>query len=339
MMISRQSFVPAHRLCQSAIGLYMTEDFIREPRDVECVDYFSQGPIRVPGQDSQQKTLERLQVCVDKAEESCTRFQPIIFTCDRQNVANQRKIEYEEMRDILLIMKSSILNLYSTTNGCFHLFKLLLYINPEQQVTLTGFLNSLNSMEKSDLLEDISTLRRSVDHIPLLLEKLSWASCTVFRLASGKSVSPSPVESETNTPHNDAFSQSKQTLDALVNRKMLQKVAGTESAYSRSIDGKDRRLKEKEALRSETASEREISGSHRSRSKSTKPSKTVVSLSSKQSMSKVKSKSKEALNVRQRQKSISKEKKAKNKAKKQALKKMKNVPETESQDDVDEDDS
>jgi len=343
MTISREAFIPAHRLCQSTIGLYMTEDFIRDSRVIDCLDYFTEGRVRVPSQEAQIKTLKRLEACVDRADESWRKFQPFLNSpFDRQTVSVQKRAEYEEMRNVLLNMQSSLQNLYSTASGCFHLFDLLLYISPEQQVILAGFLNSLNSMQKSDLLEDIATLRRSVDHIHLLLEKLSWASYTVYRLASGKSVCPSPVDSGSriDTPNDEKMSRSKCQLNSMLSQKKVSQKTFGEEIYSGSRTGarSAERIKQKHVVRQAcppAESENYVPKKNVSRSKSAKSGKPNAPVPIQRSSSKTKkskSKSKDRLQEQQSVKSKSKEKKAMKKSKTKASKKSKHIEEAESQD-------
>lgn len=233
MSLSREAFVPAHRLCSAVIGLYMTEDYIREPTHTEFPDYF-EGRVRIPSKRSNRKTLLQLHMCVDTVTEFYAKFQPF-GSHDR----NHGIREFDEMRGILLMMRHIIQELYSTGSGCFDLLNILLYIDPPEQEAFKEFLNNLNSMEKSDLLEGISKLRRTVDHIPLLLEKLSWASYTVFRLASGKSPLVSPNESPAMS-----ISSSKQSLEISKHKMDATGYQASASGSSKSKSSKDSKKKQ-----------------------------------------------------------------------------------------------
>lgn len=174
----------------------MIEDFIRDPPSLEGPVRNIFGRIEIPSREAVDRALNKLKAIHEESKKAYTSFKTTISNGRRA----RQGVGSEEMKQILTLMCHSLHNCYHTAVGCLCLFDLLLYIDLQEQCSLNDFFQSLNSIQKSDCLEDLSNLRRTVDHVPLLLEKLSWSSYIAYRVACGKSPPASAVDSGMVTP-------------------------------------------------------------------------------------------------------------------------------------------
>lgn len=91
----------------------------------------------------------------------------------------------QELQEILFCILRGYQDFYAATLGCQEIFKVLLYTGAKDKAHLQQFLLALSAMDRSDLLVEIQELRRILDEIVIFLEKLSWGSFVVYRLAGG----------------------------------------------------------------------------------------------------------------------------------------------------------
>lgn len=171
--LCREAFIPAHRLNQTAIALYCAEDFLRYPSDIRTFDLqSSKGRIKLPDVTFNNATVMKLRQVVDLAAETYNKF-------------NGKGRMGEVLQEILFCILRGYQDFYAATLGCQEIFKVLLYTNSKDKAHLQQFLLVLSAMDRSDLLGDIQELRRILDEIVIFLEKLSWGSFVVYRLAGG----------------------------------------------------------------------------------------------------------------------------------------------------------
>jgi hypothetical protein len=171
--ISREAFIPAHRLNQTAVALYNAEDFLRYPTDIRTFDIASTGRIKLPDASFNASTLEKLRSVVDK-------------TTGFYNKFDGKGPSAGALQDILFTLMRAMQDLYACTLGCQEVFKILLYTSSKEKQHLQQFLLALPSMERSDMLTEIQDLRRLIDELVIFLEKLSWGAFVVYRLATGR---------------------------------------------------------------------------------------------------------------------------------------------------------
>ncbi|CAG7823258.1 unnamed protein product, partial [Allacma fusca] len=193
MYLTRQVFTPAHRLYTSALGLHMAEDLIRNPKDPTLLN-FRMGYVIRPDWNTIIHTQMKLRACVDCATEMYNRFGR------EASASNGHVFQVEQMQYVMVTLMHAFQDLYATALGSTDIFKVLLHIEDYGETILQEFLLSLESMDRSDLLFQVQTLRRSFDDIVILTEQLSWAAYVVYRLASGKSLTPSPDGSISRIP-------------------------------------------------------------------------------------------------------------------------------------------
>ncbi len=171
--LCREAFIPAHRLNQTAIALYSAEDFLRYPSDIRTFDLqSSKGRIKLPDMTFNNATVMKLRQVVDLAAETYNKF-------------NGKGRMGQELQEILFCILRGYQDFYAATIGCQEIFKVLLYTGAKDKAHLQQFLLALSAMDRSDLLVEIQELRRILDEIVIFLEKLSWGSFVVYRLAGG----------------------------------------------------------------------------------------------------------------------------------------------------------
>ncbi|ODM97120.1 hypothetical protein Ocin01_09564 [Orchesella cincta] len=176
--LCREAFVPAHRLNQTAIALYSAEDFLRYPSDIRTFDLqTSSGRIKLPDMSFNEATLMKLREVVDLAAETYNKF-------------NGKGRTGKELQELLFCILRGYQDFYAAALGCQEIFKVLLYTGTKDKAHLQQFLLALAPMDRSDMLVEIQDLRRILDEIVIFLEKLSWGSFVVYRLAGGHTVKP-----------------------------------------------------------------------------------------------------------------------------------------------------
>ena len=194
MYLSRQVFIPAHRLYTTALGLHMSEDLIRNPKDPALLN-FKNGPVVRPDWNSIIHTQMKLRTCVDSATEMYHRFGREAMT------AGKNKNQNEKLQHLMVTLMHAFQDLYATALGSNDIFKVLLHIEDYGEEILQEYLLSLKSNERTDLLVQVQTLRRSFDDIVIMVEQLSWTAYAVYRLALEKSlIPPSEEPSLSNIP-------------------------------------------------------------------------------------------------------------------------------------------
>lgn len=182
-VLTREAFVPTHRLNQTAIALYSAEDFLRYPKDIRAFDTITRGRIKVPDPAFNADTVQKFRVVVDKATEY-------------YNKVNLKGPTGEQLQDIMFTLMRAFQDLYTLMLGCQEVFKVLLYTSSREKLNLQQFLLTLQSMERSDMLTEVQDLRRLIDELVIFLEKLSWGCFVVYRLASGKTIAPAKPNEE-----------------------------------------------------------------------------------------------------------------------------------------------
>ncbi|CAL8111729.1 unnamed protein product [Orchesella dallaii] len=176
--LCREAFVPAHRLNQTAIALYSAEDFLRYPSDIRTFDLqTSSGRIKLPDMTFNEATVVKLREVVDFAAETYNKF-------------NAKGRNGKELQELLFCILRGYQDFYAAALGCQEIFKVLLYTGTKDKAHLQQFLLALSPMDRSDMLVEIQDLRRILDEIVIFLEKLSWGSFVVYRLAGGNTVKP-----------------------------------------------------------------------------------------------------------------------------------------------------
>lgn len=144
-VLTREAFVPAHRLNQTAIALYSAEDFLRHPEDSRAFE--ASGRLKIPELSFNSETVEKLRKVVDKASAYYSKF-------------NLKGPNGAELQDIMFTLMRAFQNLFTMFLGCQEVFKVLLYNSSREKVNLQRFLVSLQSMERCDMLAEVQDLRR-----------------------------------------------------------------------------------------------------------------------------------------------------------------------------------
>jgi len=186
-ILSREAFLPAHRLNQTAICLHNTEDILRSPASSHMYEFGENGRMKVPAITFNTITVSKINTCVDHATEFYNKF-------------NCKGPVAEQMQEILLLVMRAFQDLHLTAIGCYEIFKLLLYFSSDDKQSLQDFIQSLPSVERVEMLVEVQDLRRTIDEIVIFLEKLSWGSYTVFCLASGRNMDEEPGEGTLPNP-------------------------------------------------------------------------------------------------------------------------------------------
>lgn len=155
-----------------AISLHYAEDFLRYPHDIRTFQNTT-GRIKLPDITFNKLTVMKIRQVVDQATVACNTFK------GRGRVG-------EELRRILVGILRGYQDFQAVTLGCQKIFEVLLYTGPKSKAHLQQFLLALTQSDRSDLLVEIQDLRRMLDEIVIFLEKLSWGSFVIYRLASGE---------------------------------------------------------------------------------------------------------------------------------------------------------
>jgi len=185
--LCREAFIPAHRLNQTAIALHKAEDFLRSSVDP-------------PKQNSKSKKSKILLPDIAFNFTTVRKFRRVVSLAAGlyNNFKGDGKLG-KDLQEILFCLLTGCQHFYRVVLDCQELFKALLYAGEEEQSNLKEYLISLSAMERSELLVEIQDLRRMIDEIVIFLEKLSWASFTIYRLAGGENLSSASPP----TPSND----------------------------------------------------------------------------------------------------------------------------------------
>lgn len=175
--LCREAFVPAHRLNQTAIALYHAEDFLRYPNDLEAFSsQGTKGRIKIPDITFNSETVMKLRQVVDLAATTYNGFD------------GEGRIG-EDLQEVLFSVLRGFQDFYGAALGCQEIFKVLLYSGQNEKGHLQQFLLGMTAMERSELLVEIQDMRRIIDEIVISLEKLSWGSFIIYRVAGGENTS------------------------------------------------------------------------------------------------------------------------------------------------------
>jgi len=132
--LSREAFVPAHRLNATAIALYNAEDYLRYPKDIRHFEISAPTTrIKLPEPGYNETTAAKLRALVDHA----TQVYNQVDTSSPMGV---------NMTEILFLFMRAIQDYYVTAMGTFNVFNVLLYLNAKERSELQAHLLSMSSV-------------------------------------------------------------------------------------------------------------------------------------------------------------------------------------------------
>jgi len=222
---TKDSFVIAYKLNESAVGFHVAEDFLRDPQKISLLDFSAKGRIRIP--------------TVEYVDASFALLGQLLNDClGVVDSFEENHPKEKSMISLLNVFAKGVRHLETSAESCKQVFESLLYVRGADLEMLQKFIFILNSIERSDIIMEVQSLRRKIDEITIALEKLSWKSHLILHRGKGF-----PVRDTTATFKKKKTAKSKTTSSKTPNVKNKTTGPSNKTNNAKKIKTKPKRKK------------------------------------------------------------------------------------------------
>lgn len=168
----------AKRIYETAVGLHIAEDYLRQPDDVKLLDFSTSGRIQIPNYNFNHAS----QLCLEWLHSTA---------CKWLRDFQEESKGVETTQKFLVIFENFTKAVKDYTVAvCLanQVFRVLLYPNNYGKESLQEYVLSLGHVQKNDVIMEVQALRRAFDNIQCTFERLGWTASIVWMKYSGKEV-------------------------------------------------------------------------------------------------------------------------------------------------------
>jgi len=171
-LITSQMLEMSRPLFDTTMGLYSMENFFRNTDDLSELEFSSKGRIRLPPFKVNETVIMGLNFCRTKAEEAYISFKE----------AHPTELK---MIEILQLMVMATEDFQLGAHKTCVVFENILYLDEDGKKFLQTYGQAIGFLERSDIIMESQALRRSIDEIMILLERMSLVSFLTFSKIAG----------------------------------------------------------------------------------------------------------------------------------------------------------
>lgn len=166
----------AKRIYETAVGLHVAEDYLRQPDDLRTLDFSASGRIQIPNYNFNHAS----QLCLEWLHSTATKW----LRGFKEDGGDDNIQFIKVFENFTKAVKDY------TESVCLanQVFRVLLYPNAYGKECLQEYVLSLGHVLKNDIMMEIQSLRRAFDSIQYSFERLGWAASIAWMKYSGQNI-------------------------------------------------------------------------------------------------------------------------------------------------------
>ncbi len=166
----------AKRIYETAVGLHVAEDYLRQPDDLRTLDFSASGRIQIPNYNFNHAS----QLCLEWLHSTATKW-----LRGFKEDGGDDNIQFIKVFENFTKAVKDYTEAVCLAN---QVFRVLLYPNAYGKECLQEYVLSLGHVLKNDIMMEIQSLRRAFDSIQYSFERLGWAASIAWMKYSGKNI-------------------------------------------------------------------------------------------------------------------------------------------------------
>lgn len=163
------------RIYETAVGLHICEDFLRQPDDLRILDFSRSGRIQIPNYN------------LNHASQLCLEW---LYSTAVKWVKDFREENKKDTKFIAIFENfTKATKEYLDAVTCANqVFRVMLYPNDYGRECLQEYVTSLGHVLRNDIMMEVQSLRRAFDSIQYSFERLGWAASIAWMKFSGQKI-------------------------------------------------------------------------------------------------------------------------------------------------------
>lgn len=166
----------AKRIYETAVGLHVAEDYLRQPDDLKLLDFSCNGRIQIPNYNFNHAS----QLCLEWLHSTANKW--------LRGFKEQNGDDNSQFIKVFENFTKAVKDYTEAVCLANQVFRVLLYPNTYGKETLQEYVLALGHVLKNDMIMEVQALRRAFDGIQYSFERLGWAASIAWMKYSGQKI-------------------------------------------------------------------------------------------------------------------------------------------------------